>query len=288
MEHIVALDKVVTGFAITEMYIDCMGGKGLSKFEKRSGNLVFSKEIFEREGFSRNLMAHNRQIFIYDFCTLYVLNQSNFDMLCKLQLGTDLTFDICGMLVNERTVYCSMRNGTIIAVDRQSFEQREVAVSESSIWCIKEYKEQLVCGTVDGKVLLLNRETLSIEKMLEISRQNVKCMYIDKDTLYAACQDKKLYKINLQKFEVDIVRRNAHKKAYECVGLYKDMLVTVSYPCSAISFWDKSTLEMRKEVHVSLALWGHSYIEDEYLYIASRNILGIDKMGLKELVTNQN
>lgn len=58
MEHITELDGIVTGFSVTEQYI---GG------------------------------------FIYDFCTLYVLSQNNYELIGKWQLGNDLSSDICGM-----------------------------------------------------------------------------------------------------------------------------------------------------------------------------------------------
>ena len=57
MEHITNLDGIVTGFNVTETYIDCMCGKELLKIEKRSGDIVCKKVIFEKEGFSRKLIA---------------------------------------------------------------------------------------------------------------------------------------------------------------------------------------------------------------------------------------
>lgn len=77
MEHIVELDGIVTGFNVTEHYIDCMRGKNLVKIDKSSREIICQKLVFEKEGLSRKLTADDEQIFIYDFCTLYVLNQKN-------------------------------------------------------------------------------------------------------------------------------------------------------------------------------------------------------------------
>ena len=282
MEHITNLDGIVTGFNVTETYIDCMCGKELLKIEKHSGDIVCKKVIFEKEGFSRKLIADDEQIFIYDFCMFYVFNQKNYELLGKWQLGNDLSSDICGMAVDKDTIYCSIRNGKIITIDRQSYLIKEFNVSDSSMWSIKTYDKYLVCGTVEGKLLLLDKTTLFIEKTLVLGKKNVGSLYIDGETLYVASNDGKLFKISMKNFEIDSLMKNAHKKMFNCVGIYEDMLTTVSYPCSEIALWNKNTLEKIKVINVPLRLSGRAYIENDFLYISSRNILGIDMIKLNE------
>ncbi len=171
MEYIANLSGAVTGFSITESYIDCICGKELIKIEKRSGDIVCKKEIFEKEGFSRNLIADDDQIFIYDFCMLYVVGRSDFELLGKWQLGDDLSSDICGITVDKDTIYCSIRNGKIITLDRQSYLKKEFHVFESSMWSIKTYDKYLVCGTVDGKLLLPDKTTFAIERTLVLGKK---------------------------------------------------------------------------------------------------------------------
>ncbi len=77
MEHMAELGAIVTGFNITEQCIDCMCGKELIKIDKRSRDIIYKQTVFEKEGLSRKLIADDKQIFVYDFCTLYVLNQKN-------------------------------------------------------------------------------------------------------------------------------------------------------------------------------------------------------------------
>lgn len=193
MEHLVELGAVVTGFHVTEQCIDCMSGKNLIKVDKSSGDIIFQKEVFEKEGLSRKLIADEGQIFIYDFCTLYILNQKDYELVGKWQLGDDLSSDICGIAADRDTVYCSIRNGKIITVDRQSYQIKEFPVSESSMWSVKTYDTYLICGTVDGKVLLLNRSTLAVENELALGKKNIGSLYLDGDTLYAAGHDGKLF-----------------------------------------------------------------------------------------------
>ena len=205
-----------------------MCGRELLKIEKQSGNIICKRTIFEKEGFSRDLIADNDQIFIYDFCTLYVLDQKNYELLGKWQLGSDLSSDICGMAVDKDTVYCSIRNGRMITLDRQSYLTKEFHISGSSMWSLKAYEQYLVCGTVDGRLLLLDKAALSIERELVLGKKNIGSLSIHGESLYAASHDGKLFRIRLTDFETVSVAKNAHKKMFHCAGIYKEMLLTVS------------------------------------------------------------
>ncbi len=202
------------------------------------------------------------------------------ELLGKWQLGHDLSTDICGITVDDETIYCSIRNGKIITLDKQSYQIKEFNVSESSMWSIKTYNQYLLAGTVDGKLLLLDKSTLSIEKNLSLGMKNIGSLHISGGTLYAASHDGKLFKIGIGSFEVETLVKNAHKKMFDCAGICEDMLVTVSYPCSEIALWNKDTLEKIKVISTSLKLSGQAHIENDFMYISSRNILGIDLIQL--------
>lgn len=284
MEYLVKLEAPVLGFSVQvrdmrnpkwEDHIDCLCGKKLQKVGKESGKLIFEREIFEKEGLARILCADNDQIFISDFCTLYAFRQDDYELLGKWQLGEDLSSDICGMTVDEIMVYCSIRNGKLVTVDRASFQHREYVISDSSMWNMKVYGRYLLCGSVDGQLLMLDKETMTVQKRLCLGKQNIRSLFIDDQTLYAASQDKKLYKISLPDLEVMDMKRNVHKKMFNCAGLCGDMIVTVSFPCSEIALWNKDTLEKTGEISVPLKLSGCTYIDGNRLYISSRNIDGI-------------
>lgn len=275
MELIASLPGAVTGFSFAEKYIDCICGKELIKLEKHTGDIVCKKEIFDKEGLSRNLIADDEQIFIYDFCTLYAVRRSDFELLGKWQIGGDLSSDICGIAIDKDAVYCSIRNGKIITLDRQSYKTKEFQIGESSMWSIRIYDKYLVCGTVDGRLLLIDKSSFPIEKSLVLGKKNIGSLYFSGETLYAASHDGKLFKIDMRSFEIEFLTKNAHRKMFNCAGIYRDMLITVSYPCSELAFWDKNTLEKQKVINVPLKLSGRAYIEDELLYISSRNIPGI-------------
>lgn len=282
MEHIAELGGIVTGFHVTERCIDCMCGRDLIKIDRHSREILCRKTVFEKEGLSRKLVADDEWIYIYDFCTLYVLSQTDYSLLGKWQLGSDLSSDICGIAVDSDTIYCSIRNGKMVTLDKRSHLVKEFAVSESSMWSVKPYGQHLICGTVGGKVLLLDKSTLSIAKELVLGKKNIASLCVDGETLYAASHDGKLFKIDMESFEIEASAKKAHKKMFACAGLYKDMLITVSFPCSEIAFWNKETLEKIKVMNVPLQLSGQTYIEDDFMYISSRNILGIDGIPLDQ------
>ena len=275
MEYLAKLEAPVLGFSIQGNHIDCLCGKKLQKLEKESGTLIYEREIFEKEGLARIMCTDNGQIFISDFCTLYAFSQERYELLGKWQLGEDLSSDICGMTLDQNTVYCSIRNGKLTTVDRTSFLRQEYVISDSSMWSLKIYDNYLLCGSVDGQLLLLDRETLTVQKRLLLGRQNIRSLFVSDKILYAAGQDKKLYKISLPDFEVMDMKRNVHKKMFDCAGLCGDAIVTVSFPCSEIALWNKNTLEKVGEIPVPLKLSGCTYIDGEKMYISSRNIDGI-------------
>ena len=286
MKHFVITESAVLGFCVADHHIDCLCANKLQKFEKASGQLLFEKLIFDKNGLARILTADNGQIFVSDFCMLYAFDQYTYELLGKWQLGEDLSSDICGMTMDDKTVYCSIRNGKIITVDRTSFQKTEHLITDSSMWSLKSYRSHLLCGTVSGQLLLLNKASLSIEKRLVLSRQNIRSLFIDGNDpqgsiLYASAQDKKLFQIDLSQFEILNVQKNAHAKMFDCAGAYQDILVTVSHPCSEIAFWDKHSLQKIKTLSVPLKLSGNTCLEGNHMYLTSRNIDGIDLIDLE-------
>lgn len=289
IKHFIKTENTVLDFCVNENHIDFLCANKLQRVEKSSGRILLEKEIFEKDGLARILTADNDQIFVSDFCTLHAFSQHGLEPLGHWQLGTDLSSDICGMAMDETMVYCSIRNGKIITVDRADFRQTAHTISDSSMWSLIPYHDHLVCGTVSGQLLLLDKASLSVEKKLMLGKQNIRRLLIETgndphgDILYASAQDKKLFKIDLSQFEIRDVRKNAHAKMFDCAGIYHDTLVTISHPCSEIALWDKHTLEKIKQLSIPLKLSGKACLEGNRMYLSSRNIHGIDLLDLLDL-----
>ena len=118
---------------------------------------------------------------------------------------------------------------------------------------------------------------------LSFLKKNIGSLYMDGETLYAASHDGKLFKIKMKNFEIESSMKNVHKKMFDCAGIYEDMLITISHPCSEIAFWNRNTLEKIKIIDMPLKLSGQTHIENNFMYISSRNISGIDRIKLNEL-----
>lgn len=280
MDYAVKLSSVVTGFSVDEKFMDCICADKVMKIEKSTGNTMIELKLFKKEGFSRNLMSMDHETMIRDFYTLYILDKEDYSIKASLQLGTDLSSDICGMTADEINIYASIRNGSLIVVDRKTFEHKIYLISDNSVWDIKIKDGSLIGGTVDGKLLVLDLKEMKIKSVVDIGKQNIGSISLDDHFAYTAGQDKKLSKINLLNLECTKQKRNAHKRMFDCIGVYKNCVLTVSYPCSEISFWDKETFELVRTINVPLSLAGRTYIEDNTLYISSRNIQGIGMIGL--------
>lgn len=87
-------------------------------------------------------------------------------------------------------------------------------LSDASMWSLKRFNHYLLCGTVDGQLLLLDRETMLKEKKLNLSKKNIRSLYLSGTTLFAACQDKKLFKIDLTKFEFSLEQHCEYARLY--------------------------------------------------------------------------
>lgn len=222
MDYLIQLEGAISGFCVKKRYIYCICKKTIYKIDKETKTIEYKKEIFEKNGLARILSADENKIFISDFCTLYILNENNFEIVGKWKLGEDLSSDICGMTDDAKNIYCSIRNGKIITVDKSSFSKNEYNISSASMWRLKVYDKYLLCGTVDGQLLLLDRNTMSVEKKLILSKQNVRSLYVNGTILYAACQDKKLFKIDLSKFEITQFQKMCIRK---CLTVSDHMMI---------------------------------------------------------------
>lgn len=287
MNYLVNLEKCVTGFYIDNQFVDCISNESVYKIDKHTKEIIYSKKLFKKEGFSRNLVANNKLLFIRDFYTLYIIDKNNYSILSILQLGNDLSSDICGMTIDEKNIYTCMRNGAINVIDINNFTIQVINhISSTSIWGLHSYNDILVGVNVSGELLYINKANMELIKSISLSKQNIGSFIKDMHNIYAAGQDKILYLVDIESGKCISKKRNAHKRMFDCVGIYNNSIITISYPCSEITFWNKETLELESTINTPLKLSGRTMIENDTLHIASRNTNGIISFDLKEYLTN--
>ena len=133
MDYLIKSEGAVLGFCVKKQYIDFLCKKTLYKFDKESETVIYKKEIFEKEGMTKIMIADENRIYISNFCTLYVLDENNYEFIVKLKIGENLSSDICGMVMDKNRVYCSVRNGKIVTVEKSSFEKKEYHLDRKSV-----------------------------------------------------------------------------------------------------------------------------------------------------------
>lgn len=275
MKKYFPLPTVVTGFVVTENCIDCICGSRIMKIDKYEGTILLEKELFEKQGYSREMILSNKQLIIYDFCTLYILNQEDYEVINEFHLGNDLTSDICGIEVDEHKIYTSIRNGSIYVIHRDDNTLEQFSIFEHSMWAIRSNKNKLIAGSVDGQLLELNQDSMEVQSSLTLSNKNIRDLLFDQDLVYAACQNKSLYIVNYQQNILIRQVKNLHMKMFDIVGIDGDTIITISHPCSEIKVWTKDNFELIEKYILPLSLSGKTYLDNNKIYISSRNIKGL-------------
>lgn len=283
MNYLVNLEKCVTGFCLDHQFVDCISNDSVYKIDRHTKEIIHSTKLFKKEGFSRNLIANDKLLCIRDFYTLYVLDKNSYSILSILQLGTDLSSDLCGMTLDDMNIYACMRNGPINVIDIKSFTVQEINhISSTSIWDLHSYDDKLVGVNVGGELLYINKTDMELTQSISLSKQNIGSIHIDMKYAYATGQDKTLYLVDMESVTCVCKKRNAHKRMFDCIGTYDNYIITISYPCSEISFWNKDTLELVNTINIPLKLSGRTMIENDTLHIASKNMNGIISLDLKQ------
>jgi len=278
---------IVTGISIDNAKIDYLVKDQLCKYDMNSKELIDSAVVLKKEGFSRDLIGDDRQLYVRDFFTLYVFDRLTYEKRHIVELGTDLKNDICGFQLDEKFLYASIRNGKIVKVDKKTFEiVNRQSYESGSIWSLGNYKHELIGCTVDGQVLFIDKETMGINHILTISKKNIGSLIVDGDFLYTAGQDKAIHKISLKDRKMLIKKRSAHKRMFDCVGVYKNNLITICHPASEIYLWNIETLELVEKIEIPLKLAGRTLIDNDKLFVTSRSINGIYEIDLKSIFEN--
>ena len=287
MPCFIETDAPVVGFCLQDDKCFLLCGNDLIQADAKTGRIERRKKIFEKDGKSRLIRTNGKVLAVSDFCTLSVFDADTLDKIFEIKLGDDLTDDICGLAADDSFLYACIRNGGLTRIALSDLTQSSTMIGNASSWSLAVWEDKLYAGTVDGKLLRLDRQALQTEAVLPLSRQNVKSLYQSGSTLYAAGQDKKLYVIDLPTFSLVRKTSNIHPMMFDIIGEKDGALYTVSHPACEIGGWDKSGAKVCS-IPYRLRLSGNSCIFGDGIYISSRNINGVDRIALSDVWDGSN
>jgi WD40 repeat protein len=274
-------DQYVTSFDVDNDHIYALSGLKVFKIGRNEPNLVRETTLFQKDGLSRALIVDKTFIYVKDFCDLHILEKQSLTPIRKLTLGSDLSSDICGMGVDEHYLYLSIRNGTMARLDKKNKFQLEIfPVTDNSIWHFILHQGCIYAGNVNGELLVIDTASMEVIKKIVSGKQNLKSIFIDNGKIITASQDKKLIVRDLKTLEIVKSMNNAHNKAFSIVGFAENKLYTISYSEGRIKGWDRERWELTRIINFPGG-FGQACIEDNLLYLATRNIKGLVYLDLR-------
>lgn len=284
MEKIINLDNSVLSFVMDEFYCYCLSENIIYKYSLHEFKLIKKNEIFTKKGLSRALLIDNEFLYCRDFYSLYVLDKNTLQQLNLIQLGNDLSSDICGITSDDNYIYACIRNGDIAKISKQNLEKIQfLKLSNSSIWSIKVDNNYLYAGNVEGELLKIDKENMEITQKIKPHKQNLKSIIIDGNEIITASQDKTITIIDLDNFNVKSVYKKLHNKMFFLGGVWRKRLITSSFPCGEIKVWDKGDFSLINTIEMPKALSGRIIINNDTIYLSSRKINGIVSIDINKL-----
>jgi WD40 repeat protein len=284
-QNFIETSAYVQGYAIEEQ-VYLLSDRRVQVFDANTRARVQETQLFEKDGLARSFAVDADYIYCTDFVQLYVLDKLSLELIAQLQLGQDLSSDICSVTVDQNHVYLGIRNGPVVRVRKGLWEGVEsYPLSTSSIWTMHHAATRIFAGNVEGQLLEIDPVSMSVTRQVQAHRQNLKSLCIAGNLIGTASQDKALAFWDRETLELVKVKRNAHKKAFAIAGIWKGRVLTISYSSGEIKVWDLATLEERVVVPIDHCLSGQALLRAPYLYLSSRAINGIDRIDLEALVS---
>jgi hypothetical protein len=275
-------ESFVASFDIQKEHIFILSGYTIYKLDKAEAKVAAQRELFQKEGKSRALIADEAWIYCKDFCDLHILEAETLQTVRKLRLGEDLSSDIGDMHDDESDVYLSIRNGAMIRLHKGTLDYETYPVTDSSIWDFCLRGNRIYAGNVGGDLLVIDKPRMEVVTKIESGKQNLKSILVTEELLLTASQDKKMIARDPKSYAIRKTLNNIHKKAFAILGILDNQVYTICYPMGEIKVWDAQSWELAATLTFPGALTGEARIEGRRLFLASRSIKGLVYRDLME------
>jgi hypothetical protein len=149
------------------------------------------------------------------------------EILRTWKLGENLSSDICAENDGDDKVYACIRRGKITVIDLENGIFKQYPIFDFSMWNIISYGSEIYVGCVNGELIELNKNNMSIKKRKQIHIKNIYSFLIQKDIIYTASQDSSLIATDLKHLETILMVKKAIFNMLKILGIYETKLIKV-------------------------------------------------------------
>ena len=207
-----------------------------------------SVQIYKKDGKARSFFIYKNKIYLRDFCDLYELNCDTLEILRTWKLGENLSSNICAENCGDDKVYACIRGGKIAVIDLENGSFKQYPISDFSMWNIISYGSEIYVGCVNGELIELNKNNMSIKRRKQIHKKNIYSLLIQKDIIYTVSQDSSLIATDVKHLETIFIVKKAISNMSKILGIYDTKLVTSNPNRKEITIWDTKDLTLKQAV----------------------------------------
>lgn len=237
-------------------------------------NIINSKEVFNKNGKSREFIIDGNSIYIKDFYDLYEYDKNTLTLLHKWVLGTDLSSDINKLGSDNKNIYASIRNGSLAVIDKISKKIISYKVSDYSMWDYIVTSDYLYAGNVNGDFLVIDKNDFTVLQCTHLHKKNLKSLLLLDDVIFTASQDLSMKAVDINSLKLKLEAKKCHRKMFTIVGNYQNHIITTSPPCRETKIWNKNDFSLCEIL--PFASWNMIMIDNSLLFDDRNGICKID------------
>ena len=241
IEKLLDLENDGLNMATDGQFLYIRSKRTMYKYILTDMRLAAENVVFKKDGKARAFSIYENNIFLTDFCDLYILHKNDLHISDVLRLGADSSSDLGAVRFDEHRAYISIRNGKMAVMDIGTKTVCSADISDSSFWDFCVVGNRIYTGTVNGELIETDTRDMRSIRRIELCRKNIYSVVHYNGMIYTVSQDMTINAVDIKTFETACVAKKAVKGMTRILGFYNDSLVIAD---GGVSFWDKRTLEL--------------------------------------------
>jgi outer membrane protein assembly factor BamB len=248
IEKVIESQNTGLNMGISNGHIYVRNGKYLFKYDLSTFTEIIKAQIFRKDGKARSFYFCNNRIYLRDFCDLYEINCDTLEIIRTWKLGENLSSDICAIIGNNYKVYACIRGGKITVIDLKNNNLKQYSIINSSMWNIVIHNSNVYVSCVNGELIELDKDNMSIIRKNQIHKKNIYSLFIHKDILYTVSQDTFLKATDITHFETIFAIKKAVSNMSTILGIYENKMVTSNPNQNEITIWNTEDLSIVEKI----------------------------------------